>query len=139
MRHYKAPDNSVHVLDDESFEHLLPAGSVPITQAEADALRAPPPELPGRAQFRLLQGNLLTVLGKVVQRANRMKDPALARWAVQSAADVEALTTFAARLGAVTDGNVFMATVMAQYTADRAKYPAELHAAFADIAAGAAP
>jgi len=41
--HYKAPDNSLHFLDDDSFVHLLPAGSVPITDAEADALRPKPP------------------------------------------------------------------------------------------------
>jgi hypothetical protein len=37
--HYKAPDNSLHFLDDDSFAHLLPAGSVAITDAEAEALR----------------------------------------------------------------------------------------------------
>jgi len=37
--HYKAPDNSVHFLDDDSFAHLLPAGSVQITDEEAEALR----------------------------------------------------------------------------------------------------
>ena len=36
---YKAPDNSVHYLDDDSFVHLLPAGSVQITDAEAESLR----------------------------------------------------------------------------------------------------
>jgi dihydroorotase len=37
--HYKSPDNSVHFLDDDSFAHLLPAGSVPISDTEAEALR----------------------------------------------------------------------------------------------------
>lgn len=37
--HYKAPDNSLHFLDDASFTHLLPAGSVSISDAEAEALR----------------------------------------------------------------------------------------------------
>ena len=32
--HYKAPDNSLHFIEPE-FEHLLPAGSVQITDAEA--------------------------------------------------------------------------------------------------------
>jgi len=45
MTHYKAPDNSVHFLDDDSFFYLLPAGSVPITDEEAEALRPKPPEL----------------------------------------------------------------------------------------------
>ena len=41
--HYKAPDNSLHVLDDASFEHLLPNGSVAITDEEAEAVRPKPP------------------------------------------------------------------------------------------------
>ena len=42
--HYKAPDNSLHFLDDDSFIHLLPAGSVPISDAEAETLRPKPAE-----------------------------------------------------------------------------------------------
>lgn len=42
--HYKAPDNSLHFLDDAQYEHLLPAGSVQITDAEAEALRPKSPE-----------------------------------------------------------------------------------------------
>ena len=38
--HYKALDNSLYCLDDDSFVHLLPAGSVPITDEEAEAIRA---------------------------------------------------------------------------------------------------
>jgi len=37
--HYKAPDNSVHFLDSVDYEYLLPAGSVQITDEEAEALR----------------------------------------------------------------------------------------------------
>ena len=37
--HYKAPDHSVHHLDSTQFEHLLPAGSVQITDEEAEAMR----------------------------------------------------------------------------------------------------
>ena len=45
MPHYKAPDNSLHFLDDSAFEYLLPAGSVQITDAQAEAMRPviPPP------------------------------------------------------------------------------------------------
>jgi hypothetical protein len=39
MPHYKAPDNSLHFLDDDSFAHLLPVGSVQITDEEAESLR----------------------------------------------------------------------------------------------------
>jgi len=38
MPHYKAPDNSLHFIEPE-FAHILPAGSVPISDAEAEALR----------------------------------------------------------------------------------------------------
>jgi hypothetical protein len=37
--YYKAPDNSVHFLDSADYEYLLPAGSVQITDEEAEALR----------------------------------------------------------------------------------------------------
>jgi hypothetical protein len=37
---YKAPDNSLHFLDDDSFAHLLPAGSVQITNEEAATISA---------------------------------------------------------------------------------------------------
>ena len=44
MPDYKDPAGGHHFLDDASFAHLLPAGSVQITDAEADTLRAPTPE-----------------------------------------------------------------------------------------------
>ena len=37
--HYKAPNNSLHFIDTAENEYLLPAGSVAITDAEAEALR----------------------------------------------------------------------------------------------------
>ena len=39
---YKAPDNSLHVIEPE-FAHLLPTGCVQITAEEAEALRPVPP------------------------------------------------------------------------------------------------
>jgi hypothetical protein len=41
--HYKAPDNSLHFLYSSDHEYLLPAGSVQITDAEAESLRPQPP------------------------------------------------------------------------------------------------
>jgi hypothetical protein len=38
MSYYKAPDNSLHFIEPD-FAHMLPAGSVPITEAEAAAIR----------------------------------------------------------------------------------------------------
>lgn len=49
MAYYKAPDNSLHFLENESFAYFLPNGSVQITESEANAIRAanqppaPPP------------------------------------------------------------------------------------------------
>lgn len=42
--HYKAPDNSIHFLDDESLVYLLPNGSIQITDSEAEQLRPKPAE-----------------------------------------------------------------------------------------------
>lgn len=54
MPHYKAPDNSLHFLDDEKFAYLLPAGSVKITDAQAAALRPKPqPDPKAEAQAYL--------------------------------------------------------------------------------------
>jgi hypothetical protein len=44
---YKAPDNSLHVIEPE-FAHLLPVGSVQIADEEAEALR-PKPDLTAQA------------------------------------------------------------------------------------------
>ena len=43
MPHYKAPDNALHFIDSSDYEYLLPAGSVAVTDADAEALR---PQLP---------------------------------------------------------------------------------------------
>lgn len=40
---YKAPDNSLHFIEPE-FAYMLPAGCVPITPEEAEALRPKLPE-----------------------------------------------------------------------------------------------
>jgi hypothetical protein len=41
MPNFKDPAGNLHFLDDAAFSDLLPAGSVQITDAEADVLRAP--------------------------------------------------------------------------------------------------
>jgi hypothetical protein len=51
MPHYKNTENKLHFLDDDLFAHLLPAGSVLISDAEAEALRPKPAE-PTYAQKR---------------------------------------------------------------------------------------
>jgi len=47
--HYKAPDNSLHFIEPE-YAHLLPEGSVQVTDEEAEALR--PVYTPTYAQKR---------------------------------------------------------------------------------------
>jgi hypothetical protein len=44
MPHYRDQANKLHWLDSEEYESLLPAGSVQITDEEADALRVQPTE-----------------------------------------------------------------------------------------------
>ena len=39
--HYKDTNNTVHWLDDEKFEYLLPKGSVKISESEAAELSKP--------------------------------------------------------------------------------------------------
>lgn len=41
--HFRAPDNSIHYLDDPAFLRLLPAGSVAITDAQAAEAQRPAP------------------------------------------------------------------------------------------------
>ena len=44
MKKYKDPQNRIHELESADFEHLLPGGCVPISEAEAAELTAPTPE-----------------------------------------------------------------------------------------------
>ena len=44
--YFKAPDNSLHCLDNLEFQYLLPEGSVAITDAEYQALIPLPPVYP---------------------------------------------------------------------------------------------
>lgn len=56
---YKAPDNSVHCVAPD-FAHLLPAGSIAITEEEAEALRPKPdPKDAIRAQIKALEAEQL--------------------------------------------------------------------------------
>jgi len=65
---YKAPDNSIHVIEPE-YAHLLPAGSVPITDEEAEALRpipAPPTPL---EQIRTLEAQYADAQAKLTRQS----------------------------------------------------------------------
>lgn len=41
MPNYRAPDGGIHFLDSSDFEHLLPSGSIEISEEEASELRKP--------------------------------------------------------------------------------------------------
>lgn len=51
MPHYKDTENKLHWIDDAQYVHLLPAGSVQISDTEADALKPKPPA-PTYAELR---------------------------------------------------------------------------------------
>lgn len=55
MQNYKAPDNSVHFLEDSAFEYLLPPGSIQITNAQADSMQPPPYTPTALDQIRALE------------------------------------------------------------------------------------
>lgn len=71
--HYKAPDNSLHFIEPE-FSYMLPAGCVPITEEEAEAIRAansPPQAVPQsvtmrQARMALLQAGLLQTVNDAI-------------------------------------------------------------------------
>ena len=67
--HYKAPDNSLHFLDDEAFVHLLPDGSVPITDEEADSLRPKPVAPSPIDQIRTLEQQYADAQAKMTRQA----------------------------------------------------------------------
>ena len=74
---YKAPDNSLHFLDDLSYADLLPQGSVPITDEEAEALRpakvpaAPPVLTPRQIRMTLSRAGLRDEVETAVAAGNQ--------------------------------------------------------------------
>ena len=81
MQHYKALDNSLHCIDPE-FADLLPAGCVPITDEEAEALR-PKPDAAAIieakvAAVRAKREQVLDRLAGIAGRAQRRGDATLA-------------------------------------------------------------
>lgn len=68
MKHYKAPDNSLHAIEPE-FAYMLPDGCVEITEAEAEVIRAARDTLPQveliaatMAKARTMRFDILKVL-----------------------------------------------------------------------------
>lgn len=84
MPHYKDQQNKIHFLDDELFEHLLPAGCQRITEEEAASALAPTAqELKARVQAQI---NALEAAPVFMNRFVR-------EWSIKSA-EKEALESF---------------------------------------------
>jgi hypothetical protein len=52
MHYYQAPDKSLHALDDPAFEHLLPIGSVEITETQYQAAQPIPTQAQLIAEYQ---------------------------------------------------------------------------------------
>lgn len=105
MPHYKSPDNKVHFLDDAAHAYLLPAGSVEISNEEAEALRPVPvptvPQFVSRFQARAAL-HLAGLLDDVEALMTAPDTPALAKLAWTDAQEFERQSpTIAALAGAV--------------------------------------
>jgi len=76
MPHYRATDNSLHFIESDEFAHLLPAGVVQITDAEAEALRhalvvsVPSIVTMRQARLALLQTGMLASVNAAVVAAD---------------------------------------------------------------------
>lgn len=56
MPNYKDPAGGLHFLDDASFAHLLPVGSIEITDAEAESTRVPTPKQSRARAWNAIKG-----------------------------------------------------------------------------------
>jgi hypothetical protein len=65
---YKAPDNSIHFIEPE-FDYLLPAGSIAITEEEAETLRPKPSEPSPIDQIRALEQQYADAQAKMTRQA----------------------------------------------------------------------
>lgn len=96
MSYYKAPnDPNPHFLDDDSFVHLLPAGSIQITDEEAEAMR-PKPD-PKLTRIAEIDSEILSLEAKS-HRAVRDSLAALAVTAPPSIDDVTKIKEISAAI-----------------------------------------
>lgn len=114
MQHYKAPDNSLHCIDPE-HAHLLPAGCVPITDEEAEALR-PKPDAAS-----IIEAKLSALRQAREAILNRLAGIAFAAQLTGDTATAEAFVPVRQGLLEITDGlkdiapELIDATVMQRY------------------------
>lgn len=84
MQHYKAPDNSLHFIEPE-FAHLLPAGSVQITEDEAETIRVSNAPKPTEDSIRSERD---VILSTTIDKINSV------RWASLTASQKTAWTNY---------------------------------------------
>lgn len=92
--HYKTQDNQLHYLDDDSFEYMLPAGAVKISEEEAEALR------PKVAPEQIRKAEIVAALADLDQRSirpARAVSVAVATGATPEAGDVQKLEAYDAQ------------------------------------------
>ncbi len=77
MSYYKAPDDSLHYLDSPEYEYLLPVGSVPITDEQAEAMK--PKLSPVEVRIAELKGLLASTDYKVLPDYDRTDDAVIAQ------------------------------------------------------------
>lgn len=73
MPYYKSPNGAVHILEDAAFVDLLPPGSLPITQQEAEELN-PPPVPPVPSQVTMRQARLALLAAGVLAGVDAFLD-----------------------------------------------------------------
>ncbi len=65
---FKAPDNSLHVID-PSYIHLLPVGCVQVTEEEAEALRPQPTPPTPLEKIRALEAQYADAQAKLTRQS----------------------------------------------------------------------
>jgi hypothetical protein len=135
MQNYKAPDNSLHAIEPD-FAHLLPAGCVPITEAEAEALRPKPThaELVQRtlAKARSIRLPILSILDGM-QASRLANDDRQAAMMVEDVKTALRNITSIDLSGCTTEQEMQMA-IFAAYIQIRAQAPEFVHSAFSELA-----
>lgn len=129
--HYKDLQNKLHFLDDDAFVHLLPAGSVAITDEEAAAL-APTPDPQVVLAFK--KDKLRAVREGLL---NRLAGIALAAQLTGDAATTAAYLTVRQGLLDITGGlptdDTVDSIVMTRYAVLKAACTPQMIAAFAQV------
>lgn len=136
MPNFKDPDGKLHYLDGEEFAHLLPAGCVAISDAEASAIRqALAPAWTRDNLLRVVRAGreiALTRLAGIAFAAKEAGDLSTVTACLNARTALLNITTLPAVLAATDDASL-TAAVGTAYAVIVAASPANIKAAFANI------